>query len=241
MEFTKNRSVGSYVADNYKAASVFQKYGIDFCCRGGISIEEVSAANNIDADKLLAELEEALSEKDTTGIDFRSWPLDLLADYIEKKHHRYIERTVPALNQYLTKICEVHGARHPELPKIREAFNTAASNLSAHMQKEEMILFPYIRKMVASKESGEKMDSGFWTVKNPIHVMMSEHDAEGERFRLISSLSNNYTAPEDACKTYEVSFALLKEFEADLHLHIHLENNILFPGAIAMEATLMNA
>lgn len=240
MEFTKNRSVGSYVADNYKAASVFQKYGIDFCCRGGISIEEVSEANNIDANKLLAELEEALSEKDTTGIDFRSWPLDLLADYIEKKHHRYIERTVPALNQYLTKICEVHGARHPELSKIREAFNTAASNLAAHMQKEEMMLFPYIRKMVASKESGEKTDTGFWTVKNPIHVMMSEHDAEGERFRLISSLSNNYTSPEDACKTYEVAFALLKEFEADLHLHIHLENNILFPGAIAMEATIMN-
>lgn len=241
MELLKTRSVGSFVADDYRAASVFQRYGIDFCCRGGVSIEEVSELHNIDADQLLSEIHDAVNGKSSEGTDFKSWPLDLLADYIEKKHHRYVERTVPALKQYLDKICEVHGARHPELEMIRNEFYVAAENLTAHMKKEEVMLFPYIRKMVGSEDCGEKLDPGFWTVKNPIRVMMNEHDTEGERFRLISKLSNDYSTPEDACRTYQVSFSLLKEFESDLHHHIHLENNILFPKAIELEAKKVNA
>lgn len=241
MEFLKTRSVGSFVADDYRAASVFQKYGIDFCCRGGISIEEVAKINDLNADQLLSEIKVAVSGTSSEGTDFKSWPLDLLADYIEKKHHRYVERTVPALKQYLDKICEVHGENHPELVTIRQEFYAAAENLASHMKKEEVMLFPYIRKMASIEDCNEKLDPGYWTVKNPIRVMMNEHDTEGERFRLISKLSNDYTAPDDACRTYQVSFALLKEFESDLHLHIHLENNILFPSAIALEAKKVNA
>ncbi len=236
MEWTKTRSVGSFVADDYRAASVFQKYGIDFCCRGGVSLEEVSTLNNLDPEKLLSELKEATTVTDNAQTDFRSWPLDLLADYIEKKHHRYIEKAVPVLKVYLDKICEVHGSNHPELFQVREEFLISASNLAAHMKKEELVLFPAIRKMVAAGDNKAAYSQpGFGTVMNPIQMMMQEHDAEGERFRTIVTLTNNYTTPEDACRTYQVSFALLKEFESDLHKHIHLENNILFPKSVELE------
>jgi len=240
MKSDKSRSVGSFVAEDYRAASVFSKYGIDFCCRGGVSIEEVSAANNLDPDKLLREVEAATSETSTAGIDFKTWELDLLTDYIEKKHHRYILRAAPVIIQYLDKICEVHGMNHPELLQIRDEFNISISNLMSHMQKEEKILFPYIRDMIAAAEDNSQFQKGgFSSVKSPIAVMMQEHDAEGERFRTISRLSNNYTTPDDACRTYQVAFSMIREFEADLHHHIHLENNILFPRAIEMEAELV--
>ncbi len=234
---TKKSTVGSFVANDYRAASVFQKYGIDFCCRGGISIEEVSHNNNIDTEVLLSELQEAVNQPNNEGIDFRTWPLDLLADYIEKTHHRYIVRTVPAINQYLDKLCEVHGENHPELFPIAAEFAKAANNLAAHMVKEEKLLFPVIRQMVEAKSNGETLAKPeFGTVENPIAVMMQEHDAEGERFRTIAGFSNNYTTPADGCRTYQVAFETLKEFESDLHKHIHLENNILFPKAVLLEA-----
>jgi regulator of cell morphogenesis and NO signaling len=242
MEFTKEKSVGSYVAENYRAASVFQKYGIDFCCRGGISINEVAINKNLDPDALLGELKEVMTKTDDNSTDFRKWDLDKLADYIVETHHKYVSSTSPILQQYLDKICEVHGERHPELFSIRSLFNTAVNNLQSHMQKEEVMLFPYIRKIAAAKNAeNQQFEQGHWTVQNPVRVMMMEHDAEGERFREISRLSHSYTTPEDACRTYQVAFAQLKEFESDLHRHIHLENNILFPGAIQLEEELVNA
>ena len=172
--------------------------------------------------------------------DYQSWPLDLLADYIEKKHHRYVQEKTLEIQPYLDKICKVHGERHPELLEIKEEFNASAGELAAHMKKEEMILFPFIRKMTKAKLENTKVDAAhFGTVKNPIQMMMNEHTVEGNRFRKIEELSNNYTPPLDACNTYRVSFALLKEFEQDLHLHIHLENNILFPRAIEIEKELI--
>ena len=180
---------------------------------------------------------EAKSESTT---DYQSWPLDLLADYIEKKHHRYVQEKTLEIQPYLDKICKVHGERHPELLEIKEEFNASAGELAAHMKKEEMILFPFIRKMTKAKLENTKVDAAhFGTVKNPIQMMMNEHTVEGNRFRKIEELSNNYTPPLDACNTYRVSFALLKEFEQDLHLHIHLENNILFPRAIEIEKELI--
>ncbi len=241
MQFTKEKSVGSYVAEDYRAASVFHKYGIDFCCRGGISIAEASAKNNLDTDKLLSELKVVMSDNNDNDTDFRTWKLDDLADYIVETHHNYITSITPVLRQYLDKICDVHGDHHPELFAIRDHFNDAANNLKAHMQKEEVMLFPYIKKIVQVNQGNTEQKSaiGYGTVKSPIKVMMMEHDAEGERFRQIDALSNNYTIPEDACRTYQVTFAYLKEFESDLHRHIHLENNILFPGAIELEEKLL--
>ena len=175
-----------------------------------------------------------------TGIDFQSWPLDLLADYIEKTHHRYVQDKSLEIIQYLAKICEVHGNNHPELFKIKELFTKVVENLLMHMQKEEMVLFPFIRKMEQTKRSGQFLERpSFGSIKNPIATMEDEHLAEGDRYRKIETLSNHYTIPEDGCNTYKITFAMLKEFEEDLHMHIHLENNILFPKSILLEEQLM--
>ena len=230
------KQIGSFVADDYRTAAVFSKYGIDFCCKGHRTIQDVCEKKNIDSSVLLDDLNAIMASSSGESIDYKSWPLDLLAEYIEKKHHRYIEEKTPALKQFLDKLCKVHGNRHPELFEINELFLTSAGELAAHMKKEELILFPFIKKMVKASISGQTIQSpGFGTVKNPIAMMMQEHDNEGERFREIAKLTNNYTPPADACNTYRVTFAMLNEFEQDLHLHIHLENNILFPESAKLE------
>jgi len=232
----KSKSVGEFVAEDYRTAAVFQKHGIDFCCKGGKTIDEVCESKKLAADELLAELSDVSKQSGNQNTDFQSWPLDLLADYIEKKHHRYIEAATPGLQQFLDKLCKVHGNHNPELFEIREQFNASAGELAMHMKKEELVLFPFIRKMATTKPGNEGgLHPGFGTVQNPIAMMKQEHDIEGERFRKMSALSDNYTPPSYACNTYKVAYSLLKEFEDDLHLHIHLENNILFPKAIAME------
>ena len=236
----ENQIIGELVARDYRTASVFKKYSIDFCCQGNRTIEEACEKKNIDTKKVLEDLVAMMEAKSESTTDYQSWPLDLLADYIEKKHHRYVQEKTLEIQPYLDKICKVHGERHPELLEIKEEFNASAGELAAHMKKEEMILFPSIRKMTKAKLENTKVDAAhFGTVKNPIQMMMNEHTVEGNRFRKIEELSNNYTPPLDACNTYRVSFALLKEFEQDLHLHIHLENNILFPRAIEIEKELI--
>ena len=240
MNIQENNIIGELVAQDYRAASVFKKYGIDFCCQGNRTIEEACEKKNIDTKKVLEDLVAMMESKSESTTDYQSWPLDLLADYIEKKHHRYVQEKTLEIQPYLDKICKVHGERHPELLKIKEEFNASAGELAAHMKKEELILFPFIRKMTQAKMENIKVDAAhFGTVIYPIQMMMDEHTVEGNRFRKIEELSNNYTPPQDACNTYRVSFSLLKEFEQDLHLHIHLENNILFPKAIEIEKELI--
>lgn len=242
MNIQENNIIGKLVAQDYRAAAVFKKYGIDFCCQGNRSIKDACVAKNLDSKLVVTDLNCINQESSGISIDYKSWPIDLLADYIEKKHHRYVEEKTQEIKPYLDKICRVHGERHPELFEINEHFNAAAGELATHMKKEELILFPFVRKMAKAKQENVKPDTpSFGTVENPIHMMMNEHNTEGERFRKIETLSNNYTPPQDACNTYQVTFALLKEFEQDLHLHIHLENNVLFPKAIELEKQLTNA
>jgi len=230
------KEIGQYVADDFRTAAIFSKYKIDFCCNGNRTIEEACDKKGIDSNQLMDELNQVLNSNGAETIDYKSWPLDLLAEYIEKKHHRYVEEKTPVLRQFLDKLCRVHGERHPELFKINELFTASAGELASHMKKEELILFPFIKKMVNAKLEDQTVQSPqFGTVENPIAMMMEEHDNEGARFREIDALTNNYTPPVDACNTYKVTFAMLEEFEKDLHLHIHLENNILFPEAIKLE------
>jgi len=239
MESIKNKTIGEIVAKDYRTASIFEKHSIDFCCNGDRNLLEACESKNIDPNKLIDEIEHVQQKTENALPDFQSWPLDLLADYIEKKHHRYVEEKMPVLKEYLEKISQVHGDKHSELYEIVKLFNASTGELAAHMKKEEFILFPYIRKMIKAQQGGVKTGKPYFdTVENPIQSMVQEHDNEGVRFREISKLSNEYTPPEDACQTYKVSYATLKEFEDDLHLHIHLENNILFPKAIAMEKEL---
>ena len=233
-------TIGEIVADDFRAAQVFSKYNIDFCCKGNRTLEEVCAKKQIPVSQLVEDLSEAMTA--TAGsIDYAAWPSDLLIDYIEKKHHRYIEEKTPALLQFLNKLCKVHGERNPELFRITELFTQSATDLAAHMKKEELILFPFIRKMVKAKSSGQPLDMPhFGTVENPVSMMKHEHETEGDRFEEIAQLTHNYQPPASACSTYKVTYAMLRDFQDDLHTHIHLENNILFPRAIAMEREFRN-
>lgn len=233
------KEIGHYVAEDYRTAAVFTKYKIDFCCQGNRTVEQACEKKNIDSNLVIDELNQVLNSKGGESIDYQSWPLDLLAEYVEKKHHRYVEEKTPVLRQFLDKLCKVHGGRHPELFKINELFIASTGELASHMKKEELILFPFVKKMVKANIAGTTVSSPqFGTVENPIKMMMDEHENEGERFREIAKLTDDYNPPSDACNTYKVTFAMLDEFEKDLHLHIHLENNILFPKAIKLEQQL---
>ncbi len=241
MNILKETTIGAIVAANYRTASIFEKAGIDFCCNGNRTIEAACRDREIEPTSLLKQLQMATDEtvgKDTAH-NFNSWPLDLLADYVEKKHHRYVATQIPVIQSFLEKIVQVHGAAHPELAEIKNHFYACGGELTSHMKKEESILFPNIRSMAQAVHNGSKrVAAPFGTVQNPIRMMMHEHNIEGERFRRIRELTHQYVAPADGCATYKAAFAALHAFEDDLHMHIHLENNILFPRSIEMEEQL---
>ena len=233
MENLAKIKVGEIVASNFKTSKVLTSYGIDFCCKGGITLEEACTNHEVSLDQVINELQDSFVTEDIYG--YEQMGLDDLIELIINVHHKYIESTTPALQVYLDKLCNVHGDRHPELFKIRNLFYDTSVALTAHMQKEESVLFPYIQKMVAAKKDGFVLSKPhFGDINNPISMMEEEHQTEGKRFGEISKLSNGYTCPADGCKTYWVAYAMLKEFEEDLHKHIHLENNILFPKAIKL-------
>lgn len=235
MEILESQVIGELVAQNYKTASVFKKFKIDFCCNGNRTIAEACERKNIDANVLINELINTEVHHEQ-NIDFNAWELDLLADYIEKTHHRYVVAKIDEIKPYLNKVARVHGEHNPELKEIELLFNQSADELTQHLMKEENILFPFIRAMVNNKiEQKPLLVPHFGTVENPIAMMKHEHQNEGERFEKIAELSDNYNPPAHACNTYRVTFSLLKEFEDNLHQHIHLENNILFPKAIELE------
>ncbi len=234
MEVLQTTKVGVTVARDYRTASVFQKYGIDFCCKGGLSIEDACKRKEVDKDEVLTAISEILAADGSSGDDFNSWPLDKLADYIEQKHHRYVTEQTPILLQFLEKLCRVHGSRHPELFDIESEFNYVARELAMHMKKEELVLFPAVKKLAEANQNDDK-NIAFGSIQAPIQTMMQEHDIEGERMVKIAGLSDSYAAPADGCTTYRIAFQMLKDFEEDLHKHIHLENNILFPKALELE------
>ncbi len=235
MTLNEQLIIGELVAKNYKTASVFKKYKIDFCCNGNRTISEACERKKVDTNTLINELKNTLTNPEQ-NIDFNAWELDLLADYIEKTHHRYVVSKIEEIKPFLNKVVRVHGEHNPELKEIELLFNQSSQELTQHMQKEERVLFPFIRNMVAAKLDKKPMQQPpFGTVENPISMMKHEHQNEGERFEKIAELADNYNPPSHACNTYRVTFALLKEFEDNLHQHIHLENNILFPKAIELE------
>ncbi|BDC98105.1 iron-sulfur cluster repair di-iron protein [Persicobacter psychrovividus] len=239
MEFTKDLKVGELVAADYRTADVFKRNGLDFCCGGGISIERACEKKGLSVEQLMEELAEAVREKSQNDIDFRSWPLDLMVDYIEKTHHRYVRENVKMIAEYCMKIAEVHGHAATELLAVRDEFLACGEAMTTHMMKEEQVLFPFIKDLVNAQSTGATLpETCFGSVENPIAQMEHEHDAEGERFRRIAALTDNYNAPEWACNTYRIAFEKLREFEADLHRHVHIENNILFPRAIELAKSL---
>lgn len=236
MNITPDLFVKEVVRLNFKTAPIFQANNIDFCCGGNKSISEACIEAGVNTEQLIKKLEILTAQKDQDSEYINNLSLQELSNYIVKRHHGYVHESIPILKKNLEKVCQVHGEHHPELFEINELFSSSAGNLTMHMQKEELMLFPFIQRLESAKKSNSPIPrSPFGKVSNPISMMMEEHQLEGDRFDEISKLSNKYQPPEDACSTYEVTFKQLKDFEDDLHRHIHLENNILFPKAIELE------
>jgi regulator of cell morphogenesis and NO signaling len=240
MQITGHSIVGEIVRANYQVAQIFENSNIDFCCGGNRSINEACKRSGTDEAVLISELESVLQTEDYDSKYFESLPLDLLSNYIVERHHQYVADKSPFIQLKLRKLCEVHGANHPELFEVKKLFDEAVGNLSMHMKKEELVLFPYIGRMVNFKDNGTGASSEFGHILQPISVMMDEHQAEGDRFMKIARITGQYQTPADGCSTYEVTLRNLEEFEKDLHRHIHLENNILFPKAIELEKELID-
>lgn len=233
-----NSTIGEIVAQDYRSAAVFKKYGIDFCCGGGKALENVCQEKQIDPGLVLADLVQSLEDQPQQR-DYHNWSPERLADHIENTHHVYVKSATEDLKQYLAKVVRVHGNHHPELLEIEKAFLLLAGELAMHLQKEELILFPFIRKMAKSHREGSSLKRPhFYSIRNPIRMMEDEHSGAGDYMARIRRLSGNFTSPESACNTFRVTYKLLDEFESDLHLHVHLENNLLFPQAIALEDEL---
>ncbi len=235
-----NMTIGEIVKDNYQTAEIFKKYDIDFCCGGKTTIDEICSTNNISIDELTGALNKAEGNSGSdTGKNFKDWEADFLINYIINVHHKYVYENLPLLSEFTNKIANVHGERHPELIQLAELFNDISAELQQHMMKEENILFPYIITLYnAFKNKSQPIPSPFGSVRNPIRMMETEHENAGSVLKQIREISNNFNLPEDACETYAVTYKKLNEFENDLHQHIHLENNILFPRAIELEENL---
>lgn len=238
MSIQLNTPVGEVVRASFQTAKIFEKYRIDFCCGGKQSIAQASQKANVDAQQVLGEIEQSLTQNDPDAAWFEKMPLDKLCDYIVERHHSYVSETAPFLQQKLQKLCEVHGDNHPELFDVRELFGQTSGNLTMHMQKEELILFPFIKKLVELEKQGNNISEAEAGVIAPINQMEAEHEAEGERLELIAKFTGNYSVPSDGCNTYRVTYQTLQEFEQDLHRHIHLENNLLFRKALQLEDEL---
>ncbi|HXW13624.1 MAG TPA: iron-sulfur cluster repair di-iron protein [Terriglobia bacterium] len=220
------------------AARVFEGLGIDYCCGGKQTLEEACRAASVTVDKVIGALEAAQSSGNLTAshINWQAVPLADVITHIKNTHHRYTRQEIARLGPLFDKVCSVHAKNHPELLQLRETFHGLAQELTTHLMKEEMVLFPYIERMEESVLQREPiLPPPFGSVQNPVSMMEHEHDSAGNALRTLRAASNGYAAPRDACVSYQTLYKALAELEADLHEHIHLENNILFPRAIAME------
>ncbi len=235
-----DETLGEIAAKDLRKAEVFKKYGLDFCCGGKKTVKEACAEKGLDVAKVEQEL--LTADKNITGsrpLPYNEWSLDFLADYIANTHHSYVKKTIPDLRSYSSKVASVHGNRHRELFAISQLTDEACEELSSHMIKEETVLFPYIKQLVAAKNNGTGFQSvTFKSIQSPINMMEQEHEIVGNKLEQIRTLSKNYSLPEDACASYSYLFKTLDEFENDLHIHVHLENNILFPKALEIEKQL---
>ena len=230
----EEKTVAEVVSENIKTAHVFKKYGIDFCCGGGITIDKACKQGKIDFDNLKNEL--LAVDEVTRGYDYNKWELDFLIDHILNVHHTYVEESIPLILQYSERVAKVHGHHFIEVLEINNLFKEIANELTSHMKKEETILFPYIKQLLESKNEGLDFEiPSFGSVNNPIQMMEEEHESAGNIFKEIAILTNNYSPPKEACNTFRALYSKLDEFEQDLHQHIHLENNILHPKAIRLE------
>jgi regulator of cell morphogenesis and NO signaling len=236
MNVAIEKSVRELALENPAASRVFEKLGIDYCCGGKRSLEEACLAASLNADEVRESLKKASEASAGVREDWQGEPLAALITHIEETHHKYTREEIGRLGQLLAKVCSVHGKNHPELLRIRDLFQGLANELVPHLLKEEVILFPYLIRIEEAVTRKEPISHArFGSVQNPISMMEHDHDSAGSVLRAMREDSSGYSAPADACVSCQTLYEALAAFEADLHQHIHLENNILFPRAVAME------
>lgn len=220
------------------ATRVFERLGIDYCCGGAATLAEACAAAGLESAEVMGRLEAASHVQDASAEEGR-WPHESLAaliQFIINKHHVFTREELDRIQALLTKVRSVHAQRHPELIEIEALFNNLKADLTLHMRKEEMILFPYINELEDALAKGRRAPAPmFGTVKNPIRMMRMEHDTAGEILRNIRALTSDFAVPADACISFQTLYQAMEGLEQDLHRHIHLENNVLFPRAETME------
>lgn len=222
-------TIGEIVALDYRAASVFKEAGIDFCCGGRKSLDESCKEKGIDPLKLEEQLKEIGSTPVSLAQNFNDWDLGFLSDYIINTHHKYVLKALPELIQYTQKIASVHGERHPELLEVADLFSRINHELLQHLKKEEELLFPAIKEAIRKVNPEIKN-----IIESEISRMSVEHEFAGGAMDRINEMTKSYYIHSDSCNTYKVALILLKQFEDDLHTHVHLENNILYPKALKL-------
>jgi regulator of cell morphogenesis and NO signaling len=233
-----NKTVRELALEMPQATRVFEKLKIDYCCGGDKPIVEACAIAGVEVDSVERMLTETMVDSSATASsDFQNAPLSELINYIVQKHHTFTKEEMDRLEALTAKVIAAHGTNHPELLKIGELFERLCADLKPHMFKEERILFPSIVELERASLQGKPLPFvPFGTVNNPVRMMMMEHEVAGDLLREMRSVSSNYAVPADACISYQTLYQALEEFEKDLHQHIHLENNILFPRTIELEA-----
>ena len=238
----ETRTVRDLVVGHPETREVLESFGIDYCCGGGNTLADAVAKTGRDMAAVVSVLQEAVNRAGLSeqgrGRDWSAAGLTELADHIEATHHAFMKRSLPRLEDLFDKVLRAHGSRHGDmLLPLQATFEALRSEIEMHLMKEEQILFPYIRQMEASvNQTGRVPPMHCGTVQNPVRQMEVEHENAGEALARMRSITDDYALPADACPTFGALFEGLGELEADLHEHIHLENNILFPRAVAMEA-----
>jgi regulator of cell morphogenesis and NO signaling len=238
MSGATEKTIGELALENPAATRVFEKLGIDYCCGGGQTLAQACQAAQVSIDEAKTALA-AASAGAAAAAPLRNWPAEPLSElvaHIRSTHHVYTRGELARLGPLFDKVCSVHGANHPELLRLRDIFGGLAEELTTHLMREEMVLFPYIVRMEEAVVAKQPVPAPpFGTVRDPVAAMMHEHDAAGSALRSMREIANGYTAPPDACISFQTLYQALAALEADLHQHIHLENNLLFPQAIEME------
>jgi regulator of cell morphogenesis and NO signaling len=227
-------TIGEMVTKDYRKAQIFKKLGIDFCCGGKKTLSEVSRSKGLSLEAIKSELASLNDAGNSNELGFDRWELDLLSDYVINTHHQYCRESIPFITELANKVARVHGINHPEVIRVAQVFVQIAQDLTLHMSKEERILFPFIKELVNAKRTGREVVNPFGDVSNPIRVMEMEHEQVGEDLEEIRQITSEYSLPAGACNSFTILYKKLEEFENDLHKHVHLENNILFPKAIKL-------
>jgi len=237
MNATFETTIRDIVADDFRAAAVFQKFAIDFCCGGDRTLTDVCRENGLSAETVLADLARACGPAASDAPRYADWDVGTLVAHIVDHHHTYVREALPVIKAHTEKVARVHGERHAEMVEVDRLFGGVVAEMTSHMFKEEQILFPFIVALDrAAREGGPAPRAPFGTVGNPIRMMEDEHESAGGAMARIRELTNAYTSPEDGCTTFRVCLQELAAFERDLHTHVHLENNVLFPKALRLES-----